>query len=371
MRILHLSAVKTWGGGENHLLNLCDELKLEAEIENQVFCVSNSILQERLSSTDIPVISAPLVNKMDPRYVLKLVRLCKREKFDLLHIHDSTALTLAVMADHFCSLPDFILSKKTSFPIRNRRQTLYKYNYPKIRKILCVSEATKEVGIRSVKGKERFKVIYHGTRIYNKDRKSPFPEVNKLKVPEGKILIGNIANHIEAKHLETFLHTAHYLVHLKKQDQFHFVQIGSFSKRTDALIRLRKELKLEDHVSFTGYLPEASRFIPQFNVMLITSENEGIPQVIYESFYHEVPVVSTNVGGISEAIENHVNGLLCEPYDHVNLGENILFLMDNPQVIATFAEISRKKLLQHFTSAQMARRTLEEYKKVVDGEQHQ
>src|SRR5690606_2771091 len=120
------------------------------------------------------VISAPLANKMDPRFVIKLARTCKTENFDLLHIHDSTALTLAVMADHFAELPPFIFSKKTSFPIRPRRQTLFKYNYPKIRKILCVSEATRKISLESLDCHDRLEVIYHGTRLDNKTQKSPF-----------------------------------------------------------------------------------------------------------------------------------------------------------------------------------------------------
>lgn len=367
IKILHLSAVRTWGGGENHLENLCHELKKEPEVQNHVFCVENSILHEHVEASGIAYSTAPLANKMDPRYVLKLVRLCRKKRFDLVHIHDSTALTLAVMADHFYKMPDFVLSKKTSFPIRSRRQTLFKYTYPKVRKILCVSEATRAVSSKAINGRERFEVIYHGTRLDNKTGKSPFSIGSQLGLPQDKILIGNIANHIEAKNLETFIQTADYLVNKRNYKNFHFVQIGSFSKRTTNLLKMRAEKGLEDHVSFLGYIPEASMFIPQFNVMLITSENEGIPQVIYESFYHRVPVVSTEVGGISEVIESKVNGLLSPAYDFEGLGENILFLINNPQVIPTFAEISEEKLLNNFTSEKMAKRTLEEYKKILNG----
>ena len=366
MKILHVSAAVNWGGGENHLVNLCHELQPEAGIQNHVLCVRNSILMDRLLERDIPFTTAPLANQMDPRYIFKLVRLCKKQKFDLVHIHDSIALTLTVMADHFCDLPDLIFSKKTSFPIRFRKQTLYKYNYPKIKKILCVSEATREVLSKSVIGKERFEVIYHGTGIHKKALKIPFSAANRIEVPKGKIVIGNIANHIEAKHLETFIHTVHQLVHVKNQEHFHFVQIGKFTRRTKNLMKLVRDLKLENHMSFAGYLPEASQLIAQLDVMLITSENEGIPQVIYEAFYHGVPIISTEVGGISEVIEHNKNGLLSKVHDYEDLAENILFLMDNPQLIPTFAEVSKEKLLKSFTSEKMAKKTLEVFKKVLN-----
>lgn len=369
MKVLHLSAISSWGGGENHLLTLCVELQKE-NVKNQVFCVENSLLHRRLKKTAIAHYPVPLSNKMDPRYVWKLVHFCKAQDFDIVHIHDPTALTLAVAADHFYKMPDFILSKKTSFPIRSRKQTLFKYNYPKIRKILCVSEATKNVSIKTISDPDRLMVIYHGTSLDNKSGKAPFSLRQRLNLSPEKIIIGNIANHIEAKNLETLVHTADYLVNQKDQNQFHFVQIGSFSKRTKELLKLTRILGLRDHITFLNYIPDAADFIPQFDLCLLTSENEGIPQVIYESFFHQVPVVSTNVGGISEAIENNVNGLLANAYDYVNLGEKILFLMENPQVIPNFAEASRKKLLRCFTSVQMAKKTLEVYKNVIDGEQH-
>ena len=368
MKILHLSATHNWGGGENHLENLCFELK--EKVTNVIFCVRGGMLHRRLQERDEKPITAPLANKMDPRFVWKLSRFCKKEKFDLLHIHDSTALTLAVMADHFTALPPFILSKKTSFRIRPRRQTLFKYNYPKIKKILCVSEATRQISSRTLDCHDRLEVVYHGTRLDNKAPNSPFSIKNEFNLPEDSVLIGNIANHIEAKHLETFIRTVHYLVNLKQQKQLYFVQIGNFSRRTEKLKQLVKELKLQDHIFFTGYIPEASALLPQFHALLHTSENEGIPQVIYESFYYNIPVVSTNVGGIPEVIENEVNGFLTEPYDHEGLGENLLFLIENPQVIPNFAKISREKLLQSFTSPIMARKTLEVYKKTLNGRLH-
>ena len=365
MKILHLSAAINWGGGENHLENLCHELK--DEISNTVFCVADGKLQTRLKNSGHRIITAPLANKMDPRFVLKLARTCRKEQFDLLHIHDSTALTLAVMSDHFAALPPFIFSKKTSFPIRPRRQTLFKYNYPKLKKILCVSEATRRISAESLQKKERLQVIYHGTRLDNKLQKSPFSVRKKFNIPEEAKLIGNIGNHIEAKHLETFIRTAHYLVNLRQQKDLYFIQIGNFSRRTPALRKMVEEFKLQDHVIFTDYIPEASALIPQFDVMMLTSENEGIPQVIYEAFYYNVPVISTNVGGIAEVIEDRVNGLLCQPYNHTEIGENLLFLIANPQVIPTFAKISREKVLKHFSSQIMAQKTLQEYKTMING----
>ena len=150
VNILHISAARTWGGGENHLENLCYELKGEPGVQNFILCAESGALHKKLLISEVPFFTAPLVNKMDFRFFLKIGSLCKKEQISLIHIHDTTALSLAVMADYFFDLPPFVFSKKTSFPIKNRKQTLYKYNYPKIRSILCVSQKTKEIASRSI-----------------------------------------------------------------------------------------------------------------------------------------------------------------------------------------------------------------------------
>lgn len=367
MKILHLSAVRNWGGGEKHIENLCLEMaENHPEVSNVVLCRKGSLFEQSLKKQNLKHYTSPVFTNFDFRYALKIIFACRKENIDLIHIHDPRALALAVATDQFKDLPPFIFSKKTSFPIRQKKGTLYKYNYKKIHKILCVSHATCNITSRYLQSPERLEVIYHGTRLGNKIDVTPFQLRKKLDISKEKIIVGSIANHIEAKNLETFLKTARYLIHEKGQKNFCFVQIGNFSPSTKLLLELIEKWDLKEYVFLLGFLPDASNFIPQFDMTLLTSENEGIPQVIYESFYHGVPVVSTAVGGISEVIDHKINGLLAEPYDYRQLGENLLFLMDNPKLIPTFAEVSKEKLLKNFTSEKMAKETLETYKNVLN-----
>ncbi len=368
MNILHLSASKNWGGGENHIENLCRELQhLAPEVNNSVFCIENGLFQERLKSTNIKVVLAPLAFKMDPRYIYKLISVCKRKKIDLVHIHDTTALTLAVMADNLSNLPPFILSKKTSFPIKPRKQTLYKYNYPNIKKVLCVSKATQNITGEKVLEHHKLQCIYHGTNI-NFSEKAPALDLRKkLQLNKDHIIIGNIANHIRAKNLESFIKVAYELVHIKKLSHLYFVQIGAFTERTENLKNLIIELNLEDHVSLMDDIPKASMLIPQFNISLMTSQSEGMPQFIYESLYQRVPVVSTDVGGIGEIIKNNISGLLSPAHDIKALAENVQLLLSNPELREKFTTTSRETIEKNYTSEIMASQTLEVYKEVIYG----
>ena len=367
INVLHISATRTWGGGEHHLENLCYELKENPEVNNFIFCAESGTLQRKLLKSDLPFFTAPLANKMDFRFFLKIGPICRKNKISLIHIHDTTALSLTVMADYFYDLPPFVFSKKTSFPIKNRKQTLFKYNYPKIKSILCVSKITHEITSKSINAPAKLKVVYHGTRLDNKTTRTPFLLREKLNLPQEKIIVGNIANHIRAKHIETLIGVADFLINQEKRTDFFFVQIGSYTERTKDLQRKILALNLQDHIKLLDFIPEASNYIPQFDISLITSQSEGIPQVIYESFYHEVPVVSTRVGGIPEIITHGENGFLAEKYDYSRIAEHIVSLSEDAGFREKFTSHSKEILLKNFTTEIMAQKTLKEYKAIIDG----
>lgn len=367
INVLHLSAAKNWGGGENHIENLCFELdEMGEDIQNFILCVKNGAFHQKIKNQELNVLTAPMLIKLDLRYAVKILYFCQKHQISLIHIHDSTALTLAVMATKLGNLPPFILSKKTSFPIKERSGTLYKYNHPQIQKILCVSEKTKEITSKQIKDSSKLTAIYHGTSM----KKNSCTDVDlrkRLNIPEDKVIIGCIANHIRAKNLETWVKTIDEIINKRQNSKFHFVQIGSFTDRSPNYLQQIEKLNLKDHVSFLGFIPNASAIIPQFDVSLLTSQSEGIPQFIYESFYYKVPVVSTNVGGIPEIIEDEVNGMLSNPYEAASLADKLIALQNNKNLMQKFTALSHQRLIENFTSKKMAEQTLAEYKKVLYG----
>ncbi|HSM62670.1 MAG TPA: glycosyltransferase family 4 protein [Gillisia sp.] len=369
MNILHVSAVKSWGGGENHIENLCKELqKIAPSTNNSILCIKHGLFEKKLSKTNVSFDSVKLGFKMDPRFFLKLIKICKADAIDLLHIHDSTALTLCIMGDHLYNLPPFIFSKKTSFPIRPRTQTLYKYNYHNIKRILCVSQETKSVAESMINSPEKLKCIYHGTRLAMEPPTDSIDLRNLLNLGNDTLIIGNIANHIWPKDLDTFIKVAHELIRVRNLKNIHFVQIGAYAKITTDLLKKVEECQLTPYISFLNTIPNAKTLIPQFDISLMTSISEGVPQFIYESFLYKVPVVSTNVGGISEIIEDGVNGFLAPAGDSKTLADKIIQLIEKEPLISKFTALSHKKVSENYNTQLMAAKTLQEYKTVLHGQ---
>ena len=366
MNILHISGVGNWGGGENHIQNLCFELaQSNPEVNNIILCVEGGQFHKKLESLPIRFFTAKRRSKIAPQFILKIIQLCKEEKIDLIHLHDPTAMLLAVVADHFSNLPPFVLSRKISYAVKNNAISRYKYNYKKIKKYLCVSNETHEVLAKSITDKAKILTVYHGTRIDNKSDKTPFMLREKFNIDSNKKIIGNIANHYPAKDLPTLIRVVNRLANEYGRKDFHVVQIGKPSGETPEIMRLVEQYNLGAYITFVGFTENASNFIPQFDIGLMTSQFEGIPQVIYECFYYRVPVVTTNAGGIAEVILQGETGFIAPREDDELLSQQLVGLLDESVPISAIVERANEHLFQQFVTPMMAQKTLAVYREIL------
>ncbi|VAX40513.1 hypothetical protein MNBD_PLANCTO02-13, partial [hydrothermal vent metagenome] len=67
------------------------------------------------------------------------------------------------------------------------------------------------------------------------------------------------------------------------------------------------------------------------DLMLLSSKVEGIPAVILEASVRKVPSIATNVGGVSEAVQNGQTGILVAPDDMDKLAKEACKLIADPQ----------------------------------------
>ena len=72
-----------------------------------------------------------------------------------------------------------------------------------------------------------------------------------------------------------------------------------------------------------GFRGDLDRFLPHFDMLVLPSFTEGLPNVVLEACAASVPVVATAVGGTPEVIEDGVSGLLVPPGDADALAERI------------------------------------------------
>ena len=109
---------------------------------------------------------------------------------------------------------------------------------------------------------------------------------------------------------------------------------------------MSKEMGIGDSVVFKGAVNNVISFVKNSRLFVLSSDYEGIPNVILESFAAGTPVVSTDCspGGARVLIDNEENGFIVPIRDAKGLAENAIKLIGDDDLSMQFIERSREKL---------------------------
>ncbi|SHJ53010.1 glycosyltransferase [Aquimarina spongiae] len=367
MKVLHISGARSWGGNEQQLIYLIQELK-KYNVVQSLFCYESTPLFEIVQNLDIQVIAIPYIKPHKKGYRESLKKTVVAHSFDLLHLHTSDSVTGYVLTDLLKGLKTKTVFSKKGVSRKVSFLSKQKYNYRNIDKILCVSKVVYEHfrEVLYVKNHSKLCVVYDGVQVEDGSIEVESNIREELNLPEEIKVIGNIANHTKAKDLKTLIKTLDVLVNKKHQKDIHLVQMGEFSKRTQELKDMVLALGLEKYITFVGFRKKASSFLPQFDIYLMTSEREGGPTTVLEAFYKKVAVVSTRVGVVGEAITDGENGFVTSIGDYASLADKIEVLIKDHELKSTFAERSFQNFLNLYTTEKLGAETFKVYREVLN-----
>ncbi|MDQ6469431.1 glycosyltransferase family 4 protein [Flavobacterium sp. LHD-80] len=367
MKILHISGAKAWGGNEQQLVYCIPELN-KLEVENVVFGIKDTVLEKLSLENNISFIPAQDRKLVKFSNYKQFKEVVKAVQPDLIHLHTSNSLTFYVLSNLFLKLNAKVVFSKKAISASSSFVSKFKYNSKAIDAVFCVSNAVKNnfAEVLSVLNKPKLTVVPDCVplEILKKN-----PSVNlreKYNIAEDKFIIGNIANHTDAKDIVTLINTADYLVNVLNRKDLVFFQIGNFSKRTDEYLKLAAQKNLTDNVIFTNTIEDASGLNKQFDVFLMTSQREGGPTSVLEAMLIGAPVVSTKVGIVPEVITDGINGFISPIKDFKSLGDNIDKLLNDNELRASFIEKGKIAINEGFIAPVIAKKTAEAYKKVIN-----
>ncbi|MEQ1485349.1 glycosyltransferase family 4 protein [Methyloglobulus sp.] len=139
---------------------------------------------------------------------------------------------------------------------------------------------------------------------------------------------------------------------------FHCQIVGGGDGYTETLVNLIKELGLEDTVRLLGAVTqEELREIYQqatlFALPCLVVDNgdrDGIPNVLVEAMSMCVPVISTDISGIPELIDNNDNGLLVPEKNALAMADAIERLLTDPGLRQQLGDAARARVCKDFDS---------------------
>lgn len=137
---------------------------------------------------------------------------------------------------------------------------------------------------------------------------------------------------------------------------------------------LANELKIDNHVSFAGFVSqeELREIYYSSHIFLHPSETgpdgnqEGIPNSMLEAMATGLPVFATQHGGIPEAIENGVSGVLVPEHNHDELALALLDTAQDRDFLLRLANNGAEVVRKKFDLNEQARRLEDVYLRTID-----
>ncbi|WP_258101611.1 glycosyltransferase family 4 protein [Marinoscillum pacificum] len=301
MKVLHVNLETHWGGGEKQLIQLIEG----ASTESRLFCVRNSKLHQYCKDNHLNHYCVASSSPYNLQLVFKFIRVCNQFKPDIIHLHTSRAHTLGVIVQLFLKIPPLVVTRRMSSPLKTNSFSRYKYNHPSIKKIICVSEAVR-TAVSKLVDENKLTTIYGGVNISQTEEKID-RDFLTTRYPQlvGKRVIGFVGSLTDVKDPSLFIQAAAKISQTLPDTEF--LMIGAGNLKDDLMSQVHQQ-NLAEVFHFTGFLKESVAAISSLDLLMITSRNEGIPNVILEAFVTRTPVVSVDVGGIPELIQHNDTG---------------------------------------------------------------
>ncbi len=128
---------------------------------------------------------------------------------------------------------------------------------------------------------------------------------------------------------------------------------------------LATELGVADRVQFAGEVSDAASFHRSLDLFVLSSSEEGMPNVVLEAMASGLPVVTTRVGGIRALIRSGKQGIVVKVEDEAGLADAVRSLLADPALRAELGAAALRRIRSRFSSAVMAGRYSVLYKKLI------
>jgi len=122
------------------------------------------------------------------------------------------------------------------------------------------------------------------------------------------------------------------------------------------------------NVKFMGYLEaeQLEAFYSGCRFLVVPSIcYEGFPSVIIEAMYYGKPIICSNVGGLSEIVEDKINGLLFRAQDPKDLADKIRFLWENEELSGRIGKVNREKVADNYSRQKYYERLMLLYQEAI------
>ncbi len=385
INVLHLRSCRGTGGGpEKTILSSGKEVDAGSFRLHVAYLKSRDDeefdLDERARKLGIDdFVTIEEDHKFDVRAIKALLKVLREREIDILscHCYKSDLYGLILSRFHpmrlIATAHGPLASSRFFWSAQNWR-VRYLYDQLDLRllrhfdRVLIVSESMRPAVSRF--GVEPGRVTRVRNAIdsdhFRRDPARP-PELrDRLAIPRGAAVVGAVGRLNAEKDYPNFLGAAEIL--LARRPDLYFTITGKGPLEEDLRDKARS-MGLADRVLFLGHFHDVREVYEMMDVYVLSSTREGLPNTVLEAMAMGVPIVATDVDGVSEAVDHDREALLVPARDPGRLADGIRAVLDDPGLGKRLSLAAREKVEREFSFSSRMRRVEDIYRGVlgVDG----
>lgn len=269
----------------------------------------------------------------------KMVSVVKNEKLDLLHVHyaiphaSAAYLAKEILKTHNIYIPVATTLHGTDITLVGKDasyEPVVTFSINQSDGVTAVSEDLRRETLQHFRITQEIDVIPNFIDL-EKFRKMKKDHFKKAICPNGEALIVHISNFRKVKRINDVIQV---FFNIRKKMPAKLLMIGDGPERVGAEI-MSRELGIAEDVRFLGKLEAVEEVLSVADLFIMPSEKESFGLAALEAMACEVPVISTNVGGLPELNIPGVTGFLSAVGDTADMTRNAITILD-PENLAAF-----------------------------------
>ncbi|MCI0568268.1 MAG: glycosyltransferase [Acidobacteria bacterium] len=353
------------GGSERQLAELALGLR-GGSCAPYVYCLSEVTepFGPVLQKAGVPLRVLPRRHSFELRRVIALARFLREDRIDVVLSYAQPVNLYSFLALLLYRRSYFLASSRgaelTESPLRSRVNGLvYRRSGRVVVNSRYGAESTTRIyGVSS----DQIEVIHNGVDRSRFEYQGGQEEARRaLGLPATVPVVGLVGRLTFEKRVDLFLEAARRVTSRIPECRFLVVGAGDL---LEPMKRLATEMGLDSKVSFTGERHDMDRVLSALDLLALSSDFEGLPNVVMEAMAAGRPVVATDLGGSRELIVDGVTGFLVPVGDPGALAEKMIQMLSLPDRGRSLGAAGSDRVSSEFSIAAMVRRCEELFLRV-------
>ncbi len=363
LTVLHSEASLGWGGQELRIMAELTGLARRGHRTGLLARPGGEILA-RARAAGVPSWEVPFRHALDVRSAARVARVLREQRADILVTHSSKDSWVGALAGRLGGVP-LVRMRHLAVPVR--RNPISRLVYTRLcRRIVTTGEGGRDLLIREI-GVRPGRIVAVPTGVdlaqFDPQRVQGGPVRRALGIPAGAPVVGMVAVLRSKKGHRYFVEAAREVVRALPAARFLIVGEGPMRPTVERWIA---EAGLAGAVFLLGHREDIPEVIAALDVMVLPSRRaEGVPQVLTQALAMERAVVTTDVAGVTEMVEDGVTGLVVPPEDATALAKAVVSLLEDRERGRALGRAGRRRVVAGFSLEGMLARMETLYREVA------